>query len=63
MAIGATVANCVTSVSGERNLDTVNGLKPVVGGKPVDCKEAVDKIIRIKNRLVDVLIFEVTSQD
>jgi hypothetical protein len=34
-----------------------NGLKPVVGGKPGECKETVDKIIRIKSSLVDVVAY------
>jgi hypothetical protein len=40
-----------------KNPGIANGLKPVVGGKPGECKETVDKIIRIKSSLVDVVAY------
>jgi hypothetical protein len=41
VAKGATGVSCVTQASDVKNLDIVNGLRPVVRGKPGICNEAV----------------------
>jgi hypothetical protein len=46
VANGATGVRCVTPVSGARNLDVVNGLRPVVRGKFRGCNEATDENVR-----------------
>jgi hypothetical protein len=46
VANGATRVSCVTSVSGAKNLDVVNKLRPVTGVKPEVVLEAVEEKLR-----------------